>query len=328
MASIYRAPNKRWKATIRKVGFKSRSKTFDKFKDAQQWVRQNESSLEKAGVESVRTLAEVLNKYADEEASRYRSPRTMLTTLRSLGTHLPNICFPEITSQHIAHFRDKRLSSGTSPSTIRKELNLLSKVYDVAQKEWLYPVANRVKEVRRPSEAPARTKRPSKVELAAIKAECSRSNNPAIWLMVELAIETGMRQGELLGLKVDDVDLSSRTIHLALTKNGSARDVPLSEKAFSLISNQLEETATGKLFSNWQSGDGFRSTLRRVCLRAGVSGLRFHDLRHEAASRLFEKGLNQFQVAAITGHKSLQSLQRYTHLRAKDLVKIIDKNHV
>ena len=132
-----------------------------------------------------------------------------------------------------------------------------------------------------------------------------------------------MRQGELLGIKVDDVDLKSRTIHLALTKNGSARDVPLSEKAFSLISNQLEETATSKLFSNWQSGDGFRSTFRRVCHRAGVSGLRFHDLRHEAASRLFEKGLNQFQVAAITGHKSLQSLQRYTHLRARDLVNLL-----
>jgi len=323
MASIYRAPNKRWKATTRKAGSKSRSKTFEKFKEAQQWVKQNESSLEKAGAESVRTLAEVLKKYADEEAARYRSPRTMHTTLRSLGTHLPNISFPEITSQHIAHFRDKRLSAGTSPSTIRKELNLLSKVYDVAQKEWLYPVANRVREVRRPSEAPARTRRPSKAELAAIQAECIRSNNPAIWLMVELAIETGMRQGELLGIKVDDVDLKSRTIHLALTKNGSARDVPLSEKAFSLISNQLEETATSKLFSNWQSGDGFRSTFRRVCHRAGVSGLRFHDLRHEAASRLFEKGLNQFQVAAITGHKSLQSLQRYTHLRARDLVNLL-----
>ena len=323
MASIYRASNKRWKATIRKAGFKSRSKTFDKFKEAQQWVTQNENKLEKAGVESVRTLAEVLKKYADEEASRYRSPRTMLTTLRSLRTHLPNISFPEITSQHIAHFRDKRLSAGTSPSTIRKELNLLSKVYDVAQKEWLYPVANRVKEVRRPSEAPARTKRPSKAELAAIQAECARSNNPAIWLMVELAIETGMRQGELLGINVDDVDLKSRTIHLALTKNGSARDVPLSEKAFSLISNQLEETATSKLFSNWQSGDGFRSTFKRVCHRAGVSGLRFHDLRHEAASRLFEKGLNQFQVGAITGHKSLQSLQRYTHLKARDLVNLL-----
>jgi len=323
MASIYRAPNKRWKATIRKAGFKSRSKTFDKFKEAQQWVKQNESSLEKAGAESLRTLAEVLKKYADEEAARYRSPRTMHTTLRSLGTHLPNISFPEITSQHIAHFRDKRLSAGTSPSTIRKELNLLSKVYDVAQKEWLYPVANRVREVRRPSEAPARTRRPSKAELAAIQAECIRSNNPAIWLMVELAIETGMRQGELLGINVDDVDLKSRTIHLALTKNGSARDVPLSEKAFSLISNKLEETATSKLFSNWQSGDGFRSTFRRVCHRAGVSGLRFHDLRHEAASRLFEKGLNQFQVAAITGHKSLQSLQRYTHLRARDLVNLL-----
>ena len=323
MASIYRAPNKRWKATIRKAGFKSRSKTFDKFKEAQQWVKQNESSLEKAGAESVRTLAEVLKKYADEEAARYRSPRTMHTTLRSLGTHLPNISFPEITSQHIAHFRDKRLSAGTSPSTIRKELNLLSKVYDVAQKEWLYPVANRVREVRRPSEAPARTRRPSKAELAAIQAECIRSNNPAIWLMVELAIETGMRQGELLGIKVDDVDLKSRTIHLALTKNGSARDVPLSEKAFSLISNQLEETATSKLFSNWQSGDGFRSTFRRVCHRAGVSGLRFHDFRHEAASRLFEKGLNQFQVAAITGHKSLHSLQRYTHLKAVDLVELL-----
>ena len=65
------------------------------------------------------------------------------------------------------------------------------------------------------------------------------------------------------------------------------------------------------------------SSARRVCKRAGISGLRFHDFRHEAASRLFEKGLNQFQVAAITGHKSLQRLQRYTHLKAVDLVDLL-----
>ena len=323
MASIYRAPNKRWKATIRKAGFKSRSKTFDKFKEAQQWVKQNENTLGKAGVENIRTLADVLKKYAVEEVGRYRSPRTMLTTLKSLGTHLPDINFTDITSQHIAQLRDKRLSSGTSPSTIRKELNLLSKVYDVAQKEWLYPVANRVKEVRRPSETAARTKRPTEAELEVIKTECGRSNNPAIWLMIELAIETGMRQGELLGLKTSDIDLQTRTIYLALTKNGSAREVPLSEKAHSLLSNQLAQISTSKVFSNWQTGDGFRSTFRRVCKRAGISGLRFHDFRHEAASRLFEKGLNQFQVAAITGHKSLQSLQRYTHLKAVDLVDLL-----
>ena len=142
--------------------------------------------------------------------------------------------------------------------------------------------------------------------------------------MVVLAIETGMRQGELLNLEITNVHLSHRYVHLPDTKNGHKRDVPLSTTACKILNNQIGGRTNGRVFNNWSTADGFRSAWKRCCKRASITDLRFHDLRHEAASRLFERGLNQFQVAAITGHRSLQSLQRYTHLKATDLARLLD----
>ena len=127
-----------------------------------------------------------------------------------------------------------------------------------------------------------------------------------------------MRRGELLPLCWGNVRLEKRYAHLPDTKNGDSRDAPLSALALELL---------GKLPRNISSDqvvfplhfEALKSAWRRACSRAGIIDLRFHDLRHEATSRFFEKGLNVMEVAAITGHKDLRMLQRYTHLRAEDL---------
>jgi len=140
---------------------------------------------------------------------------------------------------------------------------------------------------------------------------------------IQLAIETGMRLGELLSISIQDVNLDTKTVRLHVTKNGESRDVPLSTKALAVIETLIDDRTTGRLFVNWTTPDGFKCTFRRVYQAAGVEGLRFHDLRREATSRFFEKGLNPVQVAAITGHKTLQMLQRYTRLKASDLAKLL-----
>ncbi|MHB1516279.1 MAG: site-specific integrase, partial [Acidiferrobacteraceae bacterium] len=101
------------------------------------------------------------------------------------------------------------------------------------------------------------------------------------------------------------------------TKAGTPRRVPLSTRAMAILES-LPRRLDGKVWS--MRPDSITRAFERVCTAAGVTGLTFHDLRHEATSRLFEKGLNPMQVAAITGHKTLQMLKRYTHLRAEDLV--------
>ena len=127
-----------------------------------------------------------------------------------------------------------------------------------------------------------------------------------------------MRRGEILFLICENVHLDQRYVHLPETKNGDSRDVPLSPQALELLRDLLRNKSPGQLVFPIHY-EALKSAWRRACDRAGISNLRFHDLRHEATSRFFEKGLNVMEVAAITGHKDLRMLQRYTHLRAKDL---------
>jgi len=130
-----------------------------------------------------------------------------------------------------------------------------------------------------------------------------------------------MRRGELVGLKWADVDLGNRTAVLHDTKNGERRVVPLSSKAAMIIGQQqpigVLPQRESLVFP--VRPDSVSQAFRRACSRAGLRDLRFHDLRHEATSRFFELGLSTMEVSAITGHKTLQMLKRYTHLKATEL---------
>jgi integrase len=116
----------------------------------------------------------------------------------------------------------------------------------------------------------------------------------------------------------ENVDLKKRTAHLPTSKNGDARTVPLSSRAVVTL-EALPRNLDGRVFG--ATYEGVKQSYNRACKRANITGLTFHDLRHEATSRLFKKGFNPMEVSAITGHKTLQMLKRYTHLRAEDLAK-------
>jgi integrase len=138
--------------------------------------------------------------------------------------------------------------------------------------------------------------------------------------LIILAVETGMRRGEILGLRWEHVDFVRRIAHLPLTKNGDSRDVPLSLRATETLrelAGQNDRDAE-RVFP--VSGDCIRLAWEHLRQRAGVGDLHLHDLRHEAVSRLFEKGLDIMAVSTISGHKTLSMLKRYTHLKAEDLV--------
>ena len=119
-----------------------------------------------------------------------------------------------------------------------------------------------------------------------------------------------------MGLEWAEIDLIHRTAHLPMTKTGTGRTVPLSTTAVETLES-LPRGITGKVFP--LSRTALRGLWNRACIRANIEDLNFHDLRHEATSRFFEKGLNVIEVASITGHKDPRMLMRYTHLRAEDL---------
>lgn len=237
----------------------------------------------------------------------------------------------QVTSVDIATYRDNRLDTINSrtkrklaPSTVRLELSLLSNFFDIARIEWGLCDSNPVANVRKPKNPPGRDRRLTPREERLILRYCHGHVNPDLYSIVVIALETAMRQGEILKLQWEHLNLKTRIAHLPETKNGTKRDVPLSTRARDALI-RLGVKNKGKILS--YSTDGFKSSFRFMLKKLGIENLHFHDLRHEAISRLFELGtLDMMEVAAISGHKSLSMLKRYTHLRAQKLVRKLEGN--
>lgn len=235
----------------------------------------------------------------------------------------------EITSVDIATYRDARLESlnpktfkKISPATVRLEMSLLSNFFDIARIEWGFCEGNPVKNVRKPKTPPGRERRMTAREERLIHRYCNSHVNRELLSIVVFAVETAMRQSEILKLRWEDVSLHQRVATLHDTKNGTRRDVPLSLVARDMLL-RLGPKSAGKIFR--YTSNGLKSTWRFMLQRLEIEDLHFHDLRHEACSRLFEKGtLDMMEIAAISGHKSLGMLKRYTHLKAQKLVRKLE----
>lgn len=227
----------------------------------------------------------------------------------------------------IAGYRDTRLKGNkerpaVSESTVRKEIYMLSKVLDFAQneKDITLPRGNLVERIRKPAESKGRERRLSADEWQAFEKECKASRNSWLWPVVQLAVETAMRQGELLTLTWSQVDRKNRLAMLddpEKIKNGEPRAVPLSPAALTVF-EALPRSVSGLVLPVRRMT--LYSAFSAACARARIENFTFHDLRHEALSRLAERGdFNVLELAAVSGHKTLQMLKRYTHLQATKL---------
>ncbi|MBU2846985.1 site-specific integrase [Acidithiobacillus ferriphilus] len=310
-----------WQAIVRKKGYPSQSKTFRTKRDAEAWARLTESAMERglwqnqSDADST-TLTDALDRYGREVSSLKKSGKIELYRIGTLKTDkIAKLHLSRIRGADLAEYRDRRLAAGLSDSSVRLELAILSNLYTVAMKEWrMEGLRNPVLAVRKPSPGKARDRRLSPIEEKKLLGECA----PPLKAIILFALETGMRRGEIQKLLWKDVDLIKCTAQLLDTKNGEDRTIPLSSRAIAVL-KALPRNINGKVFPGADISHSFTA----ACKRAAIDDLRFHDLRHEATSRLFEKGLNPMQVAAITGHKTLQMLKRYTHLRAEDLAKLL-----
>jgi len=312
-----------WRVKIRRAGLMAQTKTFDNRTHAQQWARSVESDLDKGIVVDRRTaqrlsLAEVLERYRREVTPTKRGSLDENLRLKAMAQRpFARIRMSALTSSHLAAYRDQRLKV-VSGATVNREFGVLSHAIDTARREWdVYMPTNPCTLVRRPPQGRPRDRRLQGDEEQRLLAACRGARNKWLAHCVALAIETGMRRGELLGLLWDNVDLERRTAFLPVTKNGESRGVPLSSRAVAVLRG-LPAASNGRVFGEL-TPLALRLSFNRATRRAGITGLRLHDLRHEATSRFFEKGLNVMEVASVTGHKTLQMLKRYTHLSVTDL---------
>lgn len=323
MATITKRGEGQWQAKIRKRGYKTQSKTFQTKARAEKWARMVESEMDRgvflSTTEAETTLlSELFSQYAEEVAPTKKSEVDIKCRLRLLDKHLGHLVLAAITPGVVKEYRDYRLEK-VKGETIRKEVLLLGRVLKIAQKEWdIYlPRGNPVESISLPSKSKARDRRLEHGEEERLIKVANEYGNSIAEIII-LAIETGMRRGELVKMEWNNIDLKSRTALLLDTKNTEDRKVPLSSRAMGILTS-LPRHISGKVFP--RRADSITKAFDRICKRAEIEGLTFHDLRHEATSRFFELGLGIMEVSAITGHKDLRMLKRYTHLKAEDLAK-------
>ena len=325
MASILKRGS-RFRVLIRKKDSPPICKTFSDRRSAETYAKLVESEIERGifldtGQADRTSFLDLVNRYEKEILPSKKSHLTECYSLRPLKKSLGGYNLAQIQPFIVSQHRDKRLKE-VKPATVKRELRLLSRILSASEKEFgIYlPHGNPVSKIRLPKEPEGRSRRISPEEYECLK-EVMKKNQIMLHSII-LAIETGMRRGELSRIRCGDIDQNSSTLFIPETKTGLSRTIPLSKQAREsikvLIEVQEEIRPDGRIIP--VQPHSITKAFERACERANIEDLRFHDLRHEATSRFFEKGLNSMEVASITGHQDLKMLRRYTHIRAETLV--------
>jgi integrase len=222
-----------------------------------------------------------------------------------------------LSAARIAAYRDERLQEVSSGTVIR-ELAYLSAIINHARREWGINVLNPVQLVRKPQSPQARSRVLTDEEVSKLLQALEPTGRRSQWTkpIVQLALATAMRRGELLSLRWENIDLQGRTAFLPDTKNGDSRTVPLSSAAVRVLTASPRHIS-GVVFP--VKAYTLDAAFKRGVHRAGLEGVRFHDLRRTAITRMAEKLPNVIELAAVSGHKSLMVLKRYYRPTAAEL---------
>lgn len=259
------------------------------------------------------TLREALKRYSEEKTPSKKGAANELRRIWMWQRHpLGFRLLKDLRPADFSSFCTERAAGRAAASTIRLDLAVVQHLFTVARLEWgLEGLGNPVLEIRKPKLGRGRTRRLQPGELERLIARFEERSNWVHLAILRLALETAMRRSELLALRWENINFEERVALLTDTKNGDSRGVPLSPRALDVLRG-LPPKASGPVFV--VHPDNVTLRFREACEAKGITGLRFHDLRHEATSRFFERGLSMTEVRVITGHKTVQMLLRYTHL--------------
>jgi integrase len=353
MASIRKRTNKdgsiSYRVDVRLRGFPPQRATFARLTDARQWGRNTEAAIKenryfKTAEASKHTLGELIDRYIrDVLPSKPKQSTDQKQQLEWFKKEIGSFTLADITPARIVECRDKLLSEESSrtkrrrsPATVVRYMAALSHAFTVAVNEWGWLDDTPMRKVKKPGLPRGRVRflsddstGPSgeKIdgERTRLLKACQESTNPYLYTVVALALSTGMRQGEIMNLSWDDVDLHQGRITLHETKNGERRVVPLAGKALQLLQDhsKVRRLDTTLLFPGKVRDPrtkapvgpmDLRAPWEKALERAGIEDFRFHDLRHSAASYLAMNGASLAEIAEVLGHKTLQMVKRYSHL--------------
>jgi integrase len=330
-----------FQARVRRAGFPSCTQTFEKLKEAKQWITLRESEVLKRELEDYReadrtTLAQMLIRYRNTLKKDELSDNSKWHRLTKIARDpVAQYRLSGLKPMHVCEFRDRRLKQ-VKPASIVAELNLIAFVIALARREWGIAVPKNVANsewVKRPKIG-LDGERSRRLEVSGFEDEERKlfaalqdCRNPLVSDFFLIGLETGIRRGELLKLMWSDVNLELGYITLSakITKNKKPRQVPLTQAAMDSL-GRMERKGT-KIFEG-ETRDSIKCAFNRACRRAGIKNLRNHDLRHEFTSRLFENtDLRNSEIMLITGHSNEKMLWRYLHARPSFLVERFRKSH-
>jgi integrase len=324
MAS-FRQHGNGWQGRIRRRGYPDITKTFETKTDAEEWARSVESEIDKGQFVNTNeaqrtTFGDVIARYLQEVTPKMKGAAEDTIRLKAIMRKpIARWSMVNLSASRIAAFRDERLKQ-VSAGTVIRELAYLSAIINHARREWGINVPNPVQMVRKPPSPQPRSRVLTEGEIAQLLQVLEPTGRRSHWTKpaFQLALATGMRRGELLSLKWEHVNLQGRTAFLPDTKNGDSRTVPLSSVAIQVL-GELPRHISGMVIP--MKYFTLEAAFKRGVRRAGLDGVRFHDLRRTAITRMAEKLPNVIELAAVSGHKSLMVLKRYYRPSAMDLAK-------
>lgn len=322
MATIQKRGPFQWRAQIRRKGWPLQSETFETRKAAEDWATDIESQMRRGtfvdrGEIERTTFGEVLARYQREVSPHHKGWRQEVSRLTRMQTlPLAQLTLARLRSADFAQYRDAR-GQAVAPATVKQELLLFSAVLNTCRLDWSLPVENFIQALRKPAVNNQRNRRLGGEEEMRLLSTIDEMGLPHLRLAVVLALETGMRRGEIAPLTWQHVNFADKTILLQDTKNSEARIVPLTgpaEAALRAYPRRLHSAQILGCRANALTGG-----MARASKRAQIVDLRFHDLRHEAASR-FAKKMTVQTLAKVMGWKTLQMAMRYYNPTSEDLV--------
>lgn len=323
MGTIVRRGEK-WRAVIRRRGFKTQTKTFLKRAAADRWMRSVEGDMAaKKAVNQHYDLGALVRRYIEEIGAVKPWERTHKGNLKRFARDVSGTALADLTPEWMLAYARRRK---VSPATMAQEMGYLSAIFRTAEAWWKIPVPwdefrrgrTMLRQLKLIGRAKERTRRPQDDELQRIIAAL-RTTLP-VEDIIRFAVVTGLRINEVCRLRWDDVDEKRRLVLARQRKHPSDKVnndqwVPVREPAWSVMKRQPRE---GELIFPCDPRS-VTAAFQRARRRAGVVGLRFHDLRHEAISTMFEEGFAIPEVALVSGHKDWNQLRRYTNLKPESI---------
>jgi len=348
MATIQKLDRKngtRYRVLIRRKGYPTITKVFAKKKAAEDWVREmegNDANLEAypSAEARKRTVGDTIDAFMLEYTGRDRSILGRLGWWKKEFRDLPLAQFRQATIKDALRRlgrQQARRAAGKgktvamekpkSPATLNRYLGAISIAMEWAVEEgWLS--VNPAKGIRRKTEPRGRVRWLNDDERQKLLEACDESEWEDLGLLVRLALSTGARQGELLGLRWEDLDLKRGLAHAGRTKNDEPRMLPLVDRVRELLEAKARPIKGGLIFRSPKREDQpftFRPYWKLAVEKAGLQDFRFHDLRHSCASYLAMAGASHVEIADILGHKTLQMVKRYSHLATEHKQALVER---